>query len=115
MFAHIILLPLLLPGQLLPDGLIYLDHTQGLGVVERLHVLKPLEEAGVELPEAGDDIARSFTRSLPSVDRIPALSSTGLQEQRISTYRTISRSRVEPSMRAPPLPGALNLRADAAP
>lgn len=41
---------LFLPGQLLPDRLIHLDHTQSLGVVEHLHIFKPLEGIGQDIP-----------------------------------------------------------------
>ena len=37
---------LFLLGQLLSDSLIHLDHAQGPGVVEHLHILKPLEGVG---------------------------------------------------------------------
>ena len=35
--------PLFLPSQLLPHGLVHLDHAQGLGMVEHLHILKTRE------------------------------------------------------------------------
>lgn len=41
---------LFLSGQLLPDGLVHLDHAQGFGVVEHLHVLEPLEGGGQNVP-----------------------------------------------------------------
>ena len=41
---------LFLPSQLLPDGLVYLDHTQGFGMVKHLHVLKTLEGVGQDIP-----------------------------------------------------------------
>ena len=41
---------LFLPGQLLPDGLVHLDHAQGLCVVEHLHILKTFEGVGQDIP-----------------------------------------------------------------
>ena len=40
----------LLSGQLFPDGLVYLDHTQGFGMVKHLYILEPLEGVGQDIP-----------------------------------------------------------------
>ena len=50
LIADLFDLLLFLSGQLLPDRLIYLDYTQSLGVVEHLHILKPFEWIGQDVP-----------------------------------------------------------------
>ena len=37
-------------GQLLPYRLVHLNHAQGLGVVEHLHILEPLKGVGQDIP-----------------------------------------------------------------